>query len=442
MAALWFFIGALSAVATLFVLLPWLRVIPGLGSLPKIAWPVSAAAAALLTAAVGLYVWLGRPEVAANAGPESIAPHAQLGAAGTGGPPSNAGVSSMGSAIASLQARLAKGGGSADDWELLAKAYEFVGQPGAAAQARAHQLPDASAANLSAAGAAAAAIAPGAAPSQPSASSVVPQLKPESLKLLSQADAARRHKHLKEALSIYGKLAAANQLNADGWADYADTAASAQSNRLAGEPEQFIRRALALDPHQPKALWLEASADEEAGRLAQAIATWRQLQVVLPPDSPDAKIIAANLQQDQKLIAGASAAPAPVPQGAPLGDNSANGVGSAILRGQVSLSPALSSRLSGRETLFIVAKSVDSPGPPVAVLRGSATAWPVSFALDDSQAMIPGRNLSSVARVTVEARISRSGQALPMSGDLAGSSTVIDAKAPQPLAIVIDHIVP
>jgi predicted Zn-dependent protease len=47
----------------------------------------------------------------------------------------------MSSAIASLQARLAKGGGSADDWELLAKSYEFLGRPGEASKARAHQLP-------------------------------------------------------------------------------------------------------------------------------------------------------------------------------------------------------------------------------------------------------------------------------------------------------------
>ena len=47
----------------------------------------------------------------------------------------------MSSAIASLQGRLAKGGGSADDWELLAKSYEFLGRPEDAAKARAHQLP-------------------------------------------------------------------------------------------------------------------------------------------------------------------------------------------------------------------------------------------------------------------------------------------------------------
>ena len=54
-------------------------------------------------------------------------------------PPHRAG--SMSSAIAALEARLAKGGGSADDWELLAKSYEFLGRPDDASKARAQELP-------------------------------------------------------------------------------------------------------------------------------------------------------------------------------------------------------------------------------------------------------------------------------------------------------------
>jgi len=91
--------------------------------------------------------------------------------------------------------------------------------------------------------------------------------------------------------------------------------------------------------------------------------------------------------------------------------------------------------------LFIVAKSVDSPGAPVAVYRGSVGAWPVTFTLDDSQSMLPGRNLSSAGRVTIEARISQSGQAVPASGDLRGSSGVINPADRHPLKILIDEVI-
>src|SRR2546430_12409152 len=52
------------------------------------------------------------------------------------------------------------------------------------------------------------------------------------------------------------------------------------------------------------------------------------------------------------------------------------------------------------------------------VLRTTAAAWPVSFHLDDSMAMMPSRRLSQFDKVVVEARISRSGQATPSAGDL------------------------
>ncbi len=113
----------------------------------------------------------------------------------------------------------------------------------------------------------------------------------------------------------------------------------------------------------------------------------------------------------------------------------------AAVSGEVSLAAALSSKAAAGATLFIVAKSVDSPGMPVAVFRGSVGAWPVKFTLDDSQSMLPGRNLSSAGRVTIEARISQSGQPMPAAGDLQGSSGVINPSDGRPLKIVIDHVI-
>jgi cytochrome c-type biogenesis protein CcmH len=118
----------------------------------------------------------------------------------------------------------------------------------------------------------------------------------------------------------------------------------------------------------------------------------------------------------------------------------AGGSGTAV-SGEVSLAPALSAKATAGETLFIVAKSVDAPGIPVAVLRGSVGNWPLKFTLDDSQSMMPGRNLSSAGRVTIEARISHKGQPLPAAGDLQGSTGVINPADHRPLKILIDHIV-
>jgi cytochrome c-type biogenesis protein CcmH len=109
--------------------------------------------------------------------------------------------------------------------------------------------------------------------------------------------------------------------------------------------------------------------------------------------------------------------------------------------GSVALAPEIASRVSGGETLFIFARSEGGPRVPLAVVRATASELPMKFALDDSQAMAPGVNLSSAQSVRIEARVSRSGNAAPQPGDLAGTSAVVKPGA-RDVKIVIDKVVP
>jgi hypothetical protein len=410
----WFLAGMLSMLAALIVLLPWLRTIPNFASLPAVPWPAPLISFLVIAATLAMYHWLGSPQLITQPGSAMREP-AQAAAANAG---RNGAAGSMDAAINSLRARLASGG-SSDDWELLAKSYEFIGQPDAARQARAHQLPAAAEASSGAPAAPLVAAAPAA-----------PPLSADSLKSLAKAQRLRHDKEYAAAAKIYKQLAAARQMNADAWADYADTVATLQGDKLAGEPESYIANALALDADHAKALWLKASADEEAGRVTSAIGVWRHLQKVLPQDSQDTVIVAANLQRDQRLAAAN-----------PNETTAAAGSSGSSISGEVTLSASLVSKAQSGATLFIVAKSVDVPGPPVAVYRGSVSAWPVKFTLDDSSSMLPGRNLTNARRVTVEARVSSSGQALPAAGDLRGVSGVIDPASHEPLKIIINEVV-
>jgi tetratricopeptide (TPR) repeat protein len=400
----------LTMLAALIILLPWLRTIPQFASLPAVPWPAPLISFAVIGATLGLYHWLGSPNLITQPASPLSRETAHPGTANAGG---DAAAGSMNAAIDSLRARLANGG-SADDWELLAKSYDFIGQPDAARQARAHQLP-----------------APANSTPQTAVAPAAVTLSAESLKSLAKAQQLRRDKQYAAAVKIYRQLAAEKQMNADAWADFADTAAVLQGGKLAGEPESYIANALALDADHPKALWLKASADEEAGRFTAAIAVWQHLQKLLPQDSQDAAIVAANLERAQRSSAPISS------DGTP----SANSSGSSIT-GEVTLGPNLAGKAQPGATLFIIAKSVDQPGSPVAVYRGKVSSWPVSFRLDDSLAMLPGRNLTNTRRATVEARVSISGQAQPSAGDLRGVSAVIDPSSHEPLKITISEVVP
>jgi cytochrome c-type biogenesis protein CcmH len=328
----------------------------------------------------------------------------------------------MESAVVGLERRLASGGGAEGDWELLAKSYEFMNRPADAAAARRKQLP-AGAGQGPAAPAAAAQAAPVAAVA----------LSSEGAKLKATADDARRKRDFAGARVAYLKLVGRKEMNADTWADYADVLGSQAGNKLAGEPEALIRNALALDPDHPKALWLEASVEHETGRYAAAVGSWQHLAAVLGPQSGDAQLIAANIAEDQRLAGGAAPTPA--------GKAAATATNPAFVQGEVVLADNLKGKVPAGLTLFIVAKSVQSPGPPVAILKLTTGTWPVHFRLDDSQAMVPGRNLSSAGPVTIEARTSRTGQAAPQPGDFQGAIGPLVPAGSKPQRIVVGKVV-
>ncbi len=109
------------------------------------------------------------------------------------------------------------------------------------------------------------------------------------------------------------------------------------------------------------------------------------------------------------------------------------------ISGTVSIEARLASSVAPGAVLFIYAKAADSPGPPLAVMRVAANAWPVPFHLDDSMAMLPARRLSQFPRVVIEARVSRTGQATPGPGDLYVTSDVLSPGETRKLTLVISH---
>jgi hypothetical protein len=111
----------------------------------------------------------------------------------------------------------------------------------------------------------------------------------------------------------------------------------------------------------------------------------------------------------------------------------------AEISGTVEVVSKLAPRAAAGATLFIYAKQPNAPGPPLAVLRMQAEHWPVAFTLNDANAMVPGRNLSNAQNVQIEARISKSGDALPQSGDLVGSVTSVNPRSGHAVKISIDR---
>ncbi len=217
-------------------------------------------------------------------------------------------------------------------------------------------------------------------------------------------------------------------------ADYADALAMKNGRSLDGEPTRIIERALKLDPDNLKALMLGGTVAFNRADYALAVQHWERAARVGPPDSPmvqQARNGVAEARQLGKLpaavpsagtptaAAAGNAQPAPAAGASPVAQ-----AGPGKIEGTVSLAPALKGKVAAEDAVFIVARPAEGSRMPLAFLRKQVKDLPFKFELNDSLAMSPAANLSSAAGpVVVVARVSKTGQPMPQSGDLEGIST-------------------
>ncbi|MCE4536027.1 hypothetical protein LXT12_01975 [Pelomonas sp. P7] len=221
------------------------------------------------------------------------------------------------------------------------------------------------------------------------------------------------------SLPAYAQALKLAPKDAELMADYADALALQQGRRLAGEPLAWVKKALAQDPRQPKALLLAGTEAFDRQDMAAAIRYWEQVVAAGPAGSGLVEQARNGLDDARKAQGGGAASPVPA---APA---QAQQVAAAKVGGTVRLSPELARDARPDDTVFVFARAAEGPRMPLALLQRRVRDLPLRFELDDSQAMNPAARLSSAQRVVVTARVSRSGQAQPQPGDLEGATQAV-----------------
>lgn len=252
--------------------------------------------------------------------------------------------------------------------------------------------------------------------------------------------------------------------DADIAVEYAQAlAVAAPDHRLQGEPRALLESVLKKDAKNQRALWLLGISDYQAANYVSAIATWKTLLPMLAPDSDVARsvrneIADAEARRDGREppepegaatgVAESADTASNAPQGsatAPVEDaDSAAAPTSAAprLTVNVTLDPKLKDKFDADATLFVFARAASGPPMPLAIQRLKANQLPVTVTLDDSMSMMPAMKLSKFAQVVVGARVSKSGNAMPQSGDLQTLSSPIASSRSEPVALRIDQVVP
>ena len=216
-----------------------------------------------------------------------------------------------------------------------------------------------------------------------------------------------------EAVKAYEQATKKITDNAQLYADYADALAATNDYKLEGLPVELANLALKIDARNIKAKMLLATAAYDRQDYKEAIALWEKIITELPKEAeiiPDIKAAIAKAQSLAGETKSTSVQKVAVNAG---------------IRGTVRLSPALTKALDANATLFVFARAAQGAPMPIAIVRASAKDLPYQFQLDDTSAIMPSNKLSQADAVVVVARISKSGDAKPISGDLQGMSAVM-----------------
>ena len=193
-----------------------------------------------------------------------------------------------------------------------------------------------------------------------------------------------------------------------------------------------VQQVLARDINDSSALGLRGIGFFAAGNYRAALADWQHALQSLPPRSEAAGAMRSGIAAAQ----------------ARLGES---GVGSVGVRARVALSEDLATILeSAPETLvFIYVQEWQAMPMPMMARRVTVADLPLEIEFSNDQALMPGRDFSTVSKFEVVARVSHAGTPLPASGDYEGRHGPIELQgktdAPgetQTFSLMIDRRLP
>ena len=214
-----------------------------------------------------------------------------------------------------------------------------------------------------------------------------------------------------EANDAYRKAVELKPQDADLLADYAESLALTAGRSLIGEPTRLLDRAFKLEPHNAKVLALAGSAAFERKDYKAAIGHWEAVIKQPGIDGSLAQALQKGVDEARARLTGKPAASAAAAK--------------ERVTGTVSLDASLKGNAGPDDTVFVFARAAAGPRMPLAIVKIKVADLPYQFAFDDSMAMMPEMKLSQFDEIVVGARVSKSGGATPLAGDLEGSSGTI-----------------
>ncbi|MGL6017779.1 MAG: tetratricopeptide repeat protein, partial [Gibbsiella quercinecans] len=201
-----------------------------------------------------------------------------------------------------------------------------------------------------------------------------------------------------------------------GYAEVLTRSNDPEDNRQAAV---LLRKLVADDSSDLRARSLLAFNAFEQGDYPQAIAAWQQMLPLLPAGDRRIDMVKRSIEQ-AKIQAGGETVKLVV---------------------NVALSPQAEKALP-QQGVLVISVTDGNNSLPVAVKQLPLSRFPLSFSLDDSNAMMPERLLSAQHQVQVRVRISQAGLATPQPGEWFGESAVQGFNGKGQINVQIDKQLP
>jgi cytochrome c-type biogenesis protein CcmH len=240
-----------------------------------------------------------------------------------------------------------------------------------------------------------------------------------------------------DAINAQLKLLELSGENPDIYAALADNSALLAGGTMAGQPTEYVQKALQLKPDHAQSLWLAGLAEAQLGNGQQARNYWNNLLPLLANNPAQQQELSSIIQQsidyENSIIPKTSES---IPNGEQVSQtqieateptstevsNSTTVTGAdSGLTVNVSLAESLmeqlSPNLSPNYSVFVYARAKAGPPAPLAVKKLTLSDLPVTIQLNDKDAMMDQFRLSLHEDVIISARVSLSGNPIAQAGD-------------------------
>ena len=241
-----------------------------------------------------------------------------------------------------------------------------------------------------------------------------------------------------KALESFDQVLAIEGEKADVIGAQAQALYYANNQKITPKVQTYIDKALSLDPNDASTNILLGMHHFMGQHYQSAIIYWQR---VVKHNQKSVNVIALNQAIDEaknRLALTGEESTTQVEQEIKAEINSPQ------LTLAISLSEELLEKLSqgGDKTLFVYAIPASGSRMPLAALKIKASDLPTEVVLNNSRAMSPQANLSSVPTVHIYAVVSQQGSVGMNPGDFKAEKLNVDVNTQTPLSLTIDTIIP